>query len=76
VESGRHLLIADSPQEFAAQVVRLLREPELRDTLVRNAYQLVREKYEWAHIGEQFCGVIEKLASARSAAQKESLVRN
>ena len=69
VESGKHLLIADAPQEFAAQVVRLLREPELRDYLARNAVQLVREKYEWAQIGEQFCKVVENLVPAPGMAR-------
>jgi glycosyltransferase involved in cell wall biosynthesis len=69
VESGKQLLIADTPQEFAAQVVRLLREPGLRDYIARNASQLVREKYEWVQIGEQFCKVVEDLLPASLVVQ-------
>jgi glycosyltransferase involved in cell wall biosynthesis len=61
VQDGVHLLIADTPQEFAAQVVRLLRHPELRDALAGKAVELVREQYDWTRIGEQFCQVAENL---------------
>jgi hypothetical protein len=50
-------------------VVRLLREPGLRDYLTSNAVQLVREKYEWAQIGDQFCKVVEGLVPAPGVAQ-------
>ena len=47
VEDGRHLLIADTPDEFAQAVIRLLQSPELRTSLGRNGRQLVAERYDW-----------------------------
>ena len=47
-EPGRHLLIADGAEAFAAAVVRVLREPELRRSLERDARALVVDHYDWA----------------------------
>lgn len=61
VEAGRHLLLADEPAEFAAQTVRLLRDPALRQRLATNARQFVEEKYGWAQIGQNFCQLVSKM---------------
>jgi glycosyltransferase involved in cell wall biosynthesis len=45
VESGRHLLIADTPDEFAAACLRLLRDAELRERLVQSATDLFRRTH-------------------------------
>lgn len=50
VQSGEHLLIADSPKEFAAACVKLLKDGELRHQLVGEGYDLVRREYDWAKI--------------------------
>jgi len=47
VESGRHLLVADSPPDFAAATLRLLRERELAQTLGRNGRQLIQTTYDY-----------------------------
>jgi polysaccharide biosynthesis protein PslH len=47
-EPGRHLLIADGDEAFAAAVVRVLREPDLRHRLERAARTLVLDHYDWA----------------------------
>ena len=44
---GEEILIADTPKEFARQVIRLLKDEELRATLVANARRLVEHKYSW-----------------------------
>ena len=62
---GKHLLIADTPGEFAAQTVHLLRNPELRRMLTVNARQLVEEKYNWVEIGQQFCEFAEGVVTCR-----------
>ena len=46
VESGRHLLIADTPQEFARATLRLLEDHRLANELGQNARQLIRRKYD------------------------------
>lgn len=46
-ESGRHLWIADEPQEFCARVVQLLQEPEQAGRVRVAARELVEAKYSW-----------------------------
>jgi glycosyltransferase involved in cell wall biosynthesis len=61
VQSGKHLLIADTPETFVQQVVRLLRQPQLRENLAEEAYALVREKYDWQVIMPHFLNLIEEI---------------
>lgn len=59
VIDGEHLLIADEPQAFAAAVVRLLADDELRRRLSDNARRRVEECYDWKSIGQQFVSLVE-----------------
>jgi len=43
----RDLLVADSPQDFAEQVIRLIQDKELRMQISKNARKLIEEKYTW-----------------------------
>jgi glycosyltransferase involved in cell wall biosynthesis len=67
VEDGVHLLIAESPDEFAGQVLRVLRSADLRQELAHNAARLVGEKYEWSHIGAGFRQAVERLVLTKNA---------
>ena len=49
-KDGVHLLTADTPEDFARQVVALLRNPSLRRTLGRSARALVEDQYQWSNI--------------------------
>jgi len=49
---GEHLLVADDPAAFAAAVVRLAEDAPLACRLTENARRLVKEKYDWRHVGE------------------------
>lgn len=44
---GEDVLVADTPQDFAAAVVRLLQDPSLRASLAANGRRLVEERYDW-----------------------------
>ena len=55
VVHGRHLMIADTPAEFAGQVAALLRDPVLRATLGREARRLAVERYSWDGIVATLC---------------------
>jgi glycosyltransferase involved in cell wall biosynthesis len=44
---GEHLLVAEDAESFAAQVLRLLTDKELRRELACSARRLVEEKYTW-----------------------------
>ncbi|MGC9025511.1 MAG: glycosyltransferase family 4 protein [Chloroflexia bacterium] len=60
VTPEEHLLIADTAEDFAAQVIRLLGDPLLRHRLAENARRLVEEKYDWRQIGRHFVTVVEE----------------
>jgi glycosyltransferase involved in cell wall biosynthesis len=62
VAHGTHLLIADQPQDFARQTLRLLKDPELRQHLAQNAYRLIQERYDWRAIGQQLSDLVEQVA--------------
>ncbi len=44
---GEHLLVADTPEEFAEAVVQVLREPARAARLARAARELVEGRYDW-----------------------------
>ncbi len=47
---GEHLLLADKPDEFAAAVLRLLEDKNLRDRLSIQGRDRVSERYLWSSI--------------------------
>jgi glycosyltransferase involved in cell wall biosynthesis len=47
---GKHLLIADDPEEFARDVVALLESDALRHRLADAGRRAVAEKYDWQEI--------------------------
>lgn len=47
VTDGHDILIADTPEQFAARVIELIRKPQMRATLSENARQTVINKYAW-----------------------------
>ncbi len=53
-----HLLLADTAQDFAEQVIRLLQDAELRDRLRRQALQWVRTNYDWNMLCHQIEGIV------------------
>jgi sugar transferase (PEP-CTERM/EpsH1 system associated) len=50
VQNGREVLLADTPRDFVAAVLRLLDDVALRRQLGAQARKLVVEKYDWQHI--------------------------
>lgn len=66
LESGRHLLVADGAEDFAAAALRLLDDADYGASLAREGRRLVEERYD----ARVVCGAIDALyeravASAR-----------
>jgi glycosyltransferase involved in cell wall biosynthesis len=55
----RDLLIADTSEEFARVVLRLLNDADLRETISRNG-RIAVERYDWANIGPRFVDFVEQ----------------
>jgi glycosyltransferase involved in cell wall biosynthesis len=63
-----HLLIGDSAQDFADNVVRLLDEPELGARLARAGRELMEREYSWNRAGELLEAVYERVADPQRLA--------
>lgn len=50
VEEQKNILIANKPQEFAKQIIRLFREPDLSKRIRENARELIEKHYDWEKI--------------------------
>jgi glycosyltransferase involved in cell wall biosynthesis len=61
---GEELLLADTPESFAAAVVRLMRQPELRQHLARRARETAVRRFSWDAVGETLNGIYESIAPA------------
>ncbi len=64
-ENGTHYLLADSPSDFARQIVAALGNPALRSSLARAARKLVCERYDWQVIVPRLEIFYEELSGVR-----------
>jgi glycosyltransferase involved in cell wall biosynthesis len=64
VEDGRELLLADTPVDLAAAVLRVLADPGLAARLAQAGLDYVRRHFDWAVIGD-------KLNTALSGLEKK-----
>jgi glycosyltransferase involved in cell wall biosynthesis len=51
VTHGKNIMVADHPEDFANKTIELLKNPDMRINLERNALTLVKI-YDWSLIGE------------------------
>ena len=71
VAPDEHMLIADSPEEFAAKVVSLLEHPKRRADLGLAARKLAEEHYSWNVIGRQLENAYEIARENFSSARRQ-----
>ena len=64
---GTHLLAAETPQEFAAHVVDLLRHPEKAEQIAQAARQLMEQKYSWESRARAYEDLYEQVIEERRA---------
>lgn len=62
-ESGRNLLIADTPADFASNVLRLLGDEALRKRLAAAGRTTVEQEYSWASRGTQLGAILDRLSA-------------
>ncbi|HZR01222.1 MAG TPA: glycosyltransferase [Chloroflexota bacterium] len=63
VTHGENILIADHPDDFAAQVVSLLRSPQLRARLAAGGRRLVASRYDWNAVGADLSALVHRVAA-------------
>ena len=71
VESGKHLLKADHPEEFVQTVVELLDNPSRRIALGNAGRALVEAGYSWEQAGAQLLRVLDNSNITLAVARKE-----
>lgn len=57
---GESVFVADSPDEFILAINELKSDPELRDRLIKNGRDLVKERFSWKNSTEELIALIEK----------------
>jgi polysaccharide biosynthesis protein PslH len=50
VTNGTDIIVIDKPEEFAKEVVGILKNKDLRQKLIKNGRRLIEEKYNWGVI--------------------------
>lgn len=63
LEEGRHALLADTPEDFAEAVLRVLRDGELAESLRREGLEFVRNNFDWSVIGDRLNEELQKFES-------------
>jgi glycosyltransferase involved in cell wall biosynthesis len=61
VTDGQDILLADEPQDFAAAIVRLLRDPDLRQKLGGELSALVQRDYSIDTLERQGRAILAQL---------------
>ncbi|HEX6008680.1 MAG TPA: glycosyltransferase family 4 protein, partial [Actinomycetota bacterium] len=65
VVGGRHVLISDDPDGFAADCIRLLTDRRLRGGLVAAASELFSDRYRWESISSTIGELAERVSEDR-----------
>jgi len=65
--NGHDLLIADSAEDFARAIVRLLRDSEQRARLGRNGRALVERLYDWNSLGVELAKCLQDVVASSEA---------
>jgi len=68
VTPGVDIILADEPERFAAEIVRLLRERDQRESLERRALALAR-RFDWANVSRRFERALETVVSGVSRSE-------
>jgi len=61
VRNGEHILIADTPEDFAAAIIRLLNDRNLAKTITQNCHHLVAEHYGIPALAKQAERILDYL---------------
>jgi glycosyltransferase involved in cell wall biosynthesis len=60
VKDGEEVLLADSNEEFARVVIKVLKDTSYANSLGQQAATTVREKFGWRRVAEEFAAICEQ----------------
>jgi len=72
VTDGENVLLADTAEAFAGQVIRLLSDSHLRSHITKQARRNVQETYNWNEIGNQLVDLIEDIRPSKLSGNPKS----
>jgi glycosyltransferase involved in cell wall biosynthesis len=61
VVDNEHLMVADTPEQFAEKIERLLTDRQLFERISANGRKLVETRYDWDRIAEQLMDVYAEI---------------
>jgi polysaccharide biosynthesis protein PslH len=64
-ESGVNVMLAETPDEFAACLRRLIADPALRRRLGDNARAMILDRFSWPRIGKEYLDVVAEAPVSR-----------
>ncbi|GAB4110591.1 MAG: glycosyltransferase family 4 protein [Roseiflexaceae bacterium] len=70
VRDGHDILVADQPRQMADAIIRLLRDPQLREQISRNGRRTVEQHYDWRIIGDQLDDVLATIVQQSQRAPR------
>ncbi len=76
VEDGSDVLLADSPEDFAASVVRVLKDESLRRELGERAKTKVRERFGWREATRVFVSACHEALATHESVHKAERARS
>ncbi len=71
VVAGSDLLIADSPEEFAVEILRLMSNPKLYNDISSNGLAYVTKYHDWNNIAKQLVEIYEQTIERKTAPKKQ-----
>jgi glycosyltransferase involved in cell wall biosynthesis len=72
---GQELLLADTPEDFAAAVVRVLQDRSLAMSLGTRAAATVRERFGWDRVARRFAEICQQAAPLRKKSDQVEVVK-
>ena len=67
LRDGQEIILADSPERFAAAAIRLLTEEHRARTLGEQGARTVRARFGWDHAAAAFSTICERVVAERTA---------
>lgn len=69
LEPDKHFLLADSPAAFADACVRVLQDEQLRLHLTREAFDIVKARYQWSQVEQSIIDMVTRLVPSPDTRQ-------
>ncbi len=61
LEDGKNILMADSPQDIANAVLKLMKDEKLREQLGKAAHEQAEKLYDWRILGDKLLAVYDTI---------------